>query len=189
MRKANKMLDNAYELHRSVADDPDNMDQCLSRRASRSFEPTRDSTMRNFVLRGERFEQCGGFLWTWTRILDGSLFSTEGVWINTRLIIMQVAQILVAIVLSALFFTSVEDIATKAEEERNQLDPYTPQWIVDFIPTRQMIYRSLYPASIVATGVMVLLIGVYIPRYVRSVLYFEKAIKMSKRQAPRQYSV
>ena len=125
-----------------------------------------ESTMRNFVLRGERFERCGGLFWTWHELLRGNLHSTEGIWYNTRLIIMQVAQVSIGILVSIIMLLSVPKIADEAEKAREDLDPDTPQWAIDLLPTRTMVYRSLFPASFTAIFVMVLLIGVYIPRYV-----------------------
>ena len=51
--------------------------------------------MLNFVLRGERREDyCGGLVWTWRRLLSGALFDEEGIWIASRLIIIQGVQLI-----------------------------------------------------------------------------------------------
>jgi hypothetical protein len=40
-------------------------------------------------------EEVGGPLWTWTRILNGSLAREEGVWIHSRLLACTIAQLLI----------------------------------------------------------------------------------------------
>ena len=164
MRKLNDLLVNAYQLH----PDASNAEESNSKRWTRSFASAsieaEDPTMRNYVLRGERFESCGGLLWTWLNLFNGTLFSYEGIWINTRMIVMQVAQVIVALIVSVFGIVAVEQVADEAEKAREELSPTTPKWAADLIPTREMVYRSMYPAALTATAVMILLIGVYIPR-------------------------
>jgi hypothetical protein len=66
---------------------------------------------------------------------------------------------------SLILLVSVERIATESEEARMELDPDLPQWVFDLVPTRQMVYWALYPATFVAILDMVLLFLLYIPRY------------------------
>jgi hypothetical protein len=136
-----------------------------TRKSSASFVIGDDLTMRNFVLRGERYEMAGGFFWTWRRLLNGDLFQTEGIWLNTRLLVLQLAQVLVAAVYSFILLRSVVLIADRAEKTRAELNPGLPQFVYDLVPTRRMVYIALYPASITAICVMTLLILIYIPRY------------------------
>ena len=166
-RKINALLENAYQLHPHVASAKGSVGKLRAERFATSSIEADDPTMRNFVLRGERFEHCGGVLWTWLNLLNGTLFSSEGIWINTRLIVMQVAQVIVAFIMSISLILVVEEIADEAGKAREDLNPSTPHWAADVVPTRQMVYRSLYPAALTATAVMILLIGVSIPRYVR----------------------
>jgi hypothetical protein len=156
VRKVNAMLHNAGELHQLHHEDI---------LISGSVQSTANQAMRNFVLHGERSELAGSALWTWRRLLNGSLFHTEGIWINTRLVTIQVAQFLVGIVVSIVLLVSVERIAAGAEEARADLTPDLPQWVIDIVPTPQMVYRALYPATFTAILVMLLLFLLYIPRY------------------------
>lgn len=125
-----------------------------------------DGAMRNFVLSGERVEVSGGVLWTWRRIINGSLFHTEGIWVNTRLIIFQFAQVVAASVFSWILLLSVKLLADYYEEQRAKLDETVPDWVRDLFPTRAMVNWSLYPAALTAIAVMIVLIVLYIPRYV-----------------------
>jgi hypothetical protein len=157
VRKVNTMLHNARELHQF-----NHADALVSGSDERGVS---DQAMRNFVLRGERSELSCGMFWTWRRLLNGSLFHTEGIWINTRLITIQVAQFLVGTVFSIILLVSVQRIADEAQAGRDSLNSSMPQWVYDIMPTAQMIYLSLYPATFVAMLVMVLLFLLYIPRY------------------------
>jgi hypothetical protein len=156
VRKVDAMFRNACELHQL-----NHVDALISG----SERTTADQAMRNFVLHGERSEWSGSPLWTWRRLLNGSLFHTEGIWINTRLVTIQVAQFLVATVFSIILLVSVERLAGEAEAARADLSPDLPQWVFDIVPTRQMVYRALYPATFTAILVMLILFLIYIPRY------------------------
>lgn len=152
VRKIDAMFRTASELHQL-------------NQADVLISGSENQAMRNFVLYGERSEVSGSALWTWRRLLNGSLFHTEGIWINTRLVTIQVAQFLVGTVISIVLLVSVERIAGEAEEARASLTPDMPKWVQDIVPTRQMVYWSLYPAAIAAIFVMLLLVLLYIPRY------------------------
>jgi len=178
-RKLNTVLLNAHSLHNF--DEPGALlsEATVSgKKAAKSGKAS--DPMRAFVLHGEHLEPAGGLLWTWLRILDGSLFDCEGIWINTRLIIFQAIQIVIGAFLVYVLFGSVEIIANKAEEARKDITPETPKWLADFVPTRQMVYRALYPASAAATLVLLLLILVYIPR---SVLVWQWASMLPREAA------
>jgi hypothetical protein len=163
-RKLNRVLTNAHSLHKRGRSP-------LLPQGRRSTSPQRnavesesDQTIRNYVLRGEREEFAGGIFWTWRRIIDGSLFDTEGIWLNTRLLVFQAAQVIIGAVVAFVLISSVNHIADQAAEAIDKLDPDLPDWVQELVPTPQMVYIALYPASIVATIVMVLLIVLYIPR-------------------------
>ena len=38
----------------------------------------------NFSVRGEEYEEAGGFLWTWKRLFNKDLFKKDGIWISAR---------------------------------------------------------------------------------------------------------
>jgi hypothetical protein len=157
VRKVNAMLRNARELHQLNHADAFILES--------DEHGAADQAIRKFVLNGERSELSCSVFWTWRRLFNGSLFHTEGVWINTRLVTIQVAQLLIGTVFSIVMIVSVERIADEAEAGRAALTPDLPQWVQDIVPTRQMVYRALYPATFTAILVMVILFLLYIPRY------------------------
>lgn len=168
-RKTRKIMENAISVH--------SIDTEAALRGTPQQLHTQQtavdtSTMRNFILHGERYELAGGTMWTWLRILDGSLFDTEGIWLNTRLIVLQMAQVIVAVVFSYLLFLGVGMLAESAGNARDDLKPEFPNWVSDVVPTPRMVRVSLYPATIAAIVVMVLLISLYIPSAVSTILKY-----------------
>jgi hypothetical protein len=156
-RKMNKMIENARMLHRHR--------QRSSKINGDGQRTSQRDAFRSFLGQIDQYESCGGFFWTWQRILNGDLLCTEGVWINTRLIIMQVAQVVVGVFFAAAVLIFVEAAADEAEEAIASLPADTPQWVVDLFPTGTMVKRSFYPSSVLAMVAELFLILIYIPRY------------------------
>jgi hypothetical protein len=156
-RKMNKMIENARLLHRRH--------QRNSKVADEGRKSSQRDAFRSFLGQIERYESCGGFFWTWKRVFNGDLLSTEGVWINTRLIIMQVAQVVVGVFFAVAALLFVITVADEAEEARASLPADTPNWVVDLFPTGAMIKRSFYPSAVLAMVAELFLILIYIPRY------------------------
>jgi hypothetical protein len=50
-----------------------------------------------FSKAGDKFEEAGGFIWTWKRIFSGEAFREEGLWLSARLLASNMAQFLVTI--------------------------------------------------------------------------------------------
>jgi len=86
--KIDHMADNAIELVRPGPGDRSLIKSWFGAAVLR-FETEGDSE--------RRFEDCGGVLWTWGRILSGELFTREGVWIHARLVSTNLCHFLVAI--------------------------------------------------------------------------------------------
>ena len=87
--------------------------------------------MLNFHLRGSRYEDVGGIAWTFKKLLSGSLFAEEGIWIPTRVVVFQAAQVVVASFLSFASFLLVRLSAEAAAEAQESLDKDTlPEWVV-----------------------------------------------------------
>jgi hypothetical protein len=131
--KINKLLMNAYRLHRPK--------ELLA--GSATGNASHDQTMRNYVLDEERTEPVGGLSWTWSKMIDGTLFDTEGIWINTRLVIIQVAQIGLFCIISIFLLRSVEQIADTSEDARADLDENVPDWVRDLVPTKRAYYAAM----------------------------------------------
>jgi len=88
--------------------------------------------MLNYVLRGEQLENAGGIFWTWKHVLSRELFDTEGIWLPTRLIVFQGAQVGVGAVLVFIFFQVTYWAAEQAVEWQNNLDPDLPDWVKEY---------------------------------------------------------
>lgn len=124
-RKINQVLSNACSLH----EDSELMNQ--SARASRNSmrrASYADETMLNFVLRGSETKKVGGFLWTWDQVKTGGLFEKEGIWLPTRLIIFQTAQVGFTIILTLIFLSITQFAADQAGQAQATLPDNLPQW-------------------------------------------------------------
>jgi hypothetical protein len=132
-----------------------------------------EEIMLNFILRGDRDEgYCGGLAWTWRRLLSGALFDEEGIWIASRLIIIQTAQLILLVFVTYSGFLLIATVSKQAGEATATLQPGYPQWVYDIVPTSQQVKIALYPAITVAMFVMIFIFLVYIPRYVLGMLAF-----------------
>lgn len=84
--------------------------------------------MLHFVLRGNETKKIGGFLWTWSQVKSGELFEKEGIWLPTRLIIFQTAQVGFTIVLTLIFLSITRYAADQAGQAQETLPDNLPQW-------------------------------------------------------------
>jgi hypothetical protein len=122
--------------------------------------------MLNYVLRGQRTVNTESIMTTFMKIYSGELFDTEGIWLPTRLLVFQSAQVLIATFLSYAFFLQTAEAAKAAGEAQDDLDPNLPTWAKQLVPTRQDVNLALYPATICSMLRMAILILNYIPRWV-----------------------
>jgi hypothetical protein len=158
-RKLNTMMVNAHSLHQ-VDTAPDK-----SVRASIGDSSFAARTMLNYVLKGQQKEKIGGIVWTFGQVFSGRLFDTEGIWLPTRLIVFQGAQVIIAAFLGFAFIFITITAADMADEAQGTLDDYDmPQWAIDIVPTRQDVQIALYTSSGVAILAMFNIILIYIPR-------------------------
>lgn len=152
-RKLNTLLENARNLMPNITSE------------MISGSAIKDEAMANYLLRGERYEpECGGMFWTWKRVLSGALFDEEGVWICSRLVTIQTAQLFLFAFVTYSGFLLVGEASIRAEKARAELEPGYPQWVFDFVPTSQQVRIALYPALAVAMLVMLVIFLIYIPR-------------------------
>ena len=170
-RKVTSMVANALKLHQ-LEDVSLSRNAKLSNARKKELSGTRDQTSRNYILYGEKFVDMGGILWTFWRLIDGSLFREEGLWLNTRLVVIQISQLITGLFLSVFFFLIAERLAQEADDYRNSLaeDDY-PDSIMNIFPTGEMVRKSFFPAAVVAIVIMSMIALLYIPRYVS--LFFE----------------
>jgi hypothetical protein len=151
-RKINALLQNAHSLHPKKASGQDS-------------SVIKEDVMANFVLRGERFEDCGGMVWTWKRLISGALFDEEGIWIMSRLVIIQTAQLLFFAVSTFALLLVINEAAKRAGQANLELEPGYPQWVYDIVPTASQVRIALYPALAVSMLDMLTIFLIYIPRY------------------------
>ena len=173
IRKINRMLLNACDMH-TFDDDVDApaVNHPTSFALSITNRPAVDRTMLNYVLRGQRLEDTGGLFWAWKQIFTGRLFDTEGIWLPTRLVVFQGAQIIITILLSLILLAVSRIAAEEAEKARAELDPTLPQWVKDIIPTKQDVYYALFPAASVSIVVMICLVLLYIPSACSTIILY-----------------
>ncbi|GKY96209.1 hypothetical protein MPSEU_000580800 [Mayamaea pseudoterrestris] len=169
-RKLNRTLQNAMFLHASES--KFNIRISMSTAQLSVRQASLDKTMLNFVLRGCGDEPAGGFLWTAKKIYSRQLFDTEGLWIPTRILVFQTAQVVLGILLGFGSFTFTERLAQYCEDKRIELAPETPDWVMQLIPTRQNIETAFYPADFVVIVVIVLLVALYIPSACSTIMKF-----------------
>lgn len=64
-----------------------------------------NNALERFLLLPVKTERVGGVLWAWKRIWDGTIFSQEGIWLNSRLLACNFSQVMIFGLL--IFFTRV----------------------------------------------------------------------------------
>ena len=140
-----------------------------------------EETMRNFLIRGESYVHCGGFLWTWYGLWNQSLFAKEGVWIQSRLIVGQMAQVIVAVIFEMLLFLVTDYTARAANDARQDVvnDPFSSvskDWALWLLPRSDMILISSHVGLGVSLCVSVVLILLYIPSTVGTILKLRSGV-------------
>ena len=113
-----------FELHdfnNDISSSTASLNLNVTRSQKVALASVREKTMRNFIVRGERKEEVGGIFWTWWKYFDGTLFDHEGLWIHTRLYVIQVAQVAIALFVTALFFIFGREAAIAADDWRDSL--------------------------------------------------------------------
>jgi hypothetical protein len=75
-----------------------------------------DELMINFVIRGETFEDCGGLVWTWRQLASQDLFEEEGVWIMSRLHVIQTIQALLIGFKTYALTLFIEEVVRRCEQ-------------------------------------------------------------------------
>lgn len=90
-----------------------------------------EEVMINFVIRGERFEDCGGLIWTWKRLFSEDLFEEDGVWIMSRLLVIQMIQALFIGFKTYALTLFIEEAVRRCQHWQDNLQPDLPQWVYD----------------------------------------------------------
>jgi hypothetical protein len=88
--------------------------------------------LHNFAESGENRKMSGGFIWTWTRLLDGRHLRDYGIWFSSRLISSNIAQYCVCIyVLVAGIYLTRNVIENYDEEEAKATISRYTAFVVD----------------------------------------------------------
>ena len=129
-RKMNSVLLNAHLLHdhtrrKPTTSDPRQLETTTSISLSNGMV---DQAMLNYVLQGDRVEEAAGFLWTWKRLWTGEFFDTDGIWLPSRLLVFQCAQMIMAILISAFMLIGVGIAADEAGKAQTTLPEDLPKW-------------------------------------------------------------
>jgi hypothetical protein len=91
--KVTKMLLNALSLHRST-EHPTVTSGTSESKAAYHAELYAHA-ISNYHAQESKTEKVGGVFWAWRRILDGRIFSEEGIWLHSRLVVGNFLQLLV----------------------------------------------------------------------------------------------
>lgn len=102
--KIEKMVQNAQQLH----------DFEWASNSSRS-RSTHGRAMLAYNATTDKREVCGGILWTFRKLWDGTLSSQEGVWLHARLIASNFSQYFVAFFFLALFGLIFREVNAESE--------------------------------------------------------------------------
>lgn len=112
--KANKMVENALELHL-------NETQLSTHRSLHGSISMRGNglVMSNFMATSHVRETVGGIWWGWRRFFNSRICYEEGVWFHTRLLATAVAQVLLIILTLSLVYLALYEVVflyTPADE-------------------------------------------------------------------------
>lgn len=128
-RKINRLLQNASSMKPKTSD------------ALEDYSvDTSEAIMINFVIRGEMFEDCGGLIWTWKQLYSGDLFEEEGVWIMSRLLVIQMIQALFISFKSYAYVLFIEGALQRCQKWQDDLRPGYPRWV----RKKHTAWNSLY---------------------------------------------
>lgn len=172
--KINLMLTNARKMHGNAGDLSKKYDG--TKTGTLLYRNESDAVFQNYTLHGESREAFGSVVSVMMRLWTGELFDEEGIWLPSRLIVFQFVQIVVAILVVVFLVLVVDDAAKSADEATAKLEPDFPKWVIDFIPNGDEVRWALIPAATIAGSVPVVLILIYIPSTVKTVLKFRCGI-------------
>jgi hypothetical protein len=92
-----------------------------------------DQVSLQYILKGKTVDDSGGMLWSWRQFLTGRLFDTEGIWLPSRLIVIQGVLLGISIVLGLILLGVTEYAADEADKAQESLDQDLPTWVVQYV--------------------------------------------------------
>jgi len=174
--KVHKMVQNAYALHKTSDDTKRTAN--LSRMVGNDTAMSSNAVaLLNFTKQSNMTETSGGFFWSWKQFYSGSLLTKEGIWIHTRILAANFAQLFILIgvimvsVITANKFTRLLVVGDEVTDKSNA-SAQVDEW---------MVHMSL------AFGIIAALIaGIYnatlnIPSIVMTTLQFRSGVLPSLR--------
>jgi hypothetical protein len=117
--KVNKMMQNATAIHQ--------LDDSGSSQKKRMVETSYGRALLNFDKNAEVYERAGGLWWTWTRMWNGTLYSEEGIFLNSQVMAGNTAQIIVCLLI---FVAGVAAIRLEERDEDVANDFYPRKWMI-----------------------------------------------------------
>jgi hypothetical protein len=123
--KINDLLSHSYRLQRKAH----------KKTKARNAE---HEVMMCFLFYGEKDEKCGGFLWSWARVLwKRTEYTKEGLWMHGRLFVGQMGQFMIIVIYSVALWVGTETLATDTDEKRQEIiddGSYATQTALYFVP-------------------------------------------------------
>ena len=156
-RKINSLLDNAKTLHLECKD-----------------QGGRQSVMARYLIHEDNYQDAGGVIWSFVMLLSNRLVEEHGVWIHSTLAVAQEGQILVFIFLITILMYETNIMAeyaeaTIADVEASEIS-FATDLILWYIPRGAVIRKSSYVGISFAIGVGIVLIVLYLPSTVSTIL-------------------
>ena len=84
--KTNNMVRNALEMHIPIH----------GAQSSGAVMSSYGRALLNFRTQEDVYERVGGFMWAWRKIFNGTIFTEEGIWLHSRLLIANFSQFFIA---------------------------------------------------------------------------------------------
>jgi hypothetical protein len=104
--KVARMVNNALNIHDAPCIQTENV-------GLTSIE----TALLKYQAREYQVEPCGGVLWGWKRIINGTVFREEGVWFHARLIASNVTQVFVVLFFAGLWGVVTFDKAFQSDPQ------------------------------------------------------------------------
>lgn len=154
--KLNRLVRNAYDVHK-VAEQDGGIAQGLETRYG--------IAMLAFAKVSDQKEELDGFKQTWSRIWSRALFNDEGIWLTTHVLSGNLAQVIVCVLLAALFPT-----VYSSELFQQGLD-----YLDKLVPGNSQRWRLVLPlffGLVCGELTIISIISKYIPSSVNTVIQF-----------------
>lgn len=158
--KINTMLQNAYKLHK-FSDDEDG--------------ETIHNLINHYLIKEDEYFQCGGLFWSWKQLLQqNNLLREHGILLHARLLIGQQGQVLTFILFIWFMIYETEIIASDADDNITQVqslpNSVARDQLLRYLPPGRIIRTSLYIGTTIGAIIGILLIALYLPSTVNTIL-------------------